>query len=388
MWLALGLFLFTAAFGLATRMHFWSMQWWLIGPLLAAIRARPKIENTRVLASADGLRVGGKLYPRAKFRSALLRREAGRTWVILRGKGLMESSNLDVEVESDEAADKLCAELALDAKNTTAEFSMMNRAPRTFQGVLMVGAGLMIVASVIGLAARVPLMPLALVSVFVAFMLIGIPLMIFAQRAKVVVGADGIVVKQAMKKSEFVSHAEVESVSASGAAVIVTRKHGEPIKLEVAGETARKKDAAERELHAQSIAWRIQKAREAFVALAGDVPQAALVLDRAGKTARAWLDDLRRAGAGANATFRGATLSREQLLRVVESTTAAARERLAAAVALHEGLTADEKPRIRVAAELCAEPALRERMVRVVDAPTDDELMAALEESESLKTSA
>ena len=48
------------------------------------------------------------------------------------------------------------------------------------------------------------------------------------------------------------------------------------------------------------------------------------------------------------------------------------------------GLTEDEKPRLRVAAERCAMPALGERLVRVADASSDEELAAALEEADRL----
>lgn len=388
MWIAIGALAIGAIGALVSHGHVWPVQWWVIGPIIAAIRARPKIENTNVLASSDGLRVGGKLYPRAKLTSALLRHEGSRTWVALRGKGLMESSSVDVEVANDEKADELCAALGLDAKSTTAEFAMFH-SPPAIRNALVVFTGMMIAAAAIGIAAQQALMPLFAFAAFAGVFALGLPLLYLARRARLLVGADGIVFKRGFEKREFVSHAEIADVSANGAEVVVARKHGKPLTLSVGGERARRtRDRSEHELQAQSVVWRIQKAREAFAALAGDVPQAALVLDRAGKTAREWLDELRRAGAGANATFRGAMLSREQLLRVVESTTAAARERLAAAVALHEGMTTEEKPRIRVAAELCAEPALRERMVRVVDAPSDDELIAALEESESLSASA
>ncbi len=143
----------------------------------------------------------------------------------------------------------------------------------------------------------------------------------------------------------------------------------------------KKQRLAEYTLQAQSIAWRIEKSREAWSALAGDAPQAALALDRGDKSAREWIEKLRGIGRGANATFRSAQVTREQLLRIVESTTAEARERLAALVALREGMSEEEKPRVRVAAERCAAPDLRERMVRVAFAPSDDEVAEALDAS-------
>jgi hypothetical protein len=46
-------------------------------------------------------------------------------------------------------------------------------------------------------------------------------------------------------------------------------------------------------------------------------------------------------------------------------------------------MTEDEKPRIRVAAERCVQPALGDRMVRVAFAP-DEELAAALDEADEI----
>ncbi len=44
-------------------------------------------------------------------------------------------------------------------------------------------------------------------------------------------------------------------------------------------------------------------------------------------------------------------------------------------------MSEEEKPRVRVAAERCAAPDLRERMVRVAFAPSDDEVAEALDAS-------
>ncbi len=184
---------------------------------------------------------------------------------------------------------------------------------------------------------------------------------------------------------KFFSHDEIESVDVTGRVVVIKPKHGEEVMLTVGthqGNTKHKK-MQELELQAQSIGWRIEKAREAYRALAGHVPDAAVALDRGARSPAEWLEQLRRVGDSATATFRSANLTREQLFAIVESTTALAKERVAALVALHAGLTEDEKPRIRVAADRCALPALGEKMVRVADTKTDEELLHALDEAES-----
>jgi hypothetical protein len=357
--------------------------WWVIGPIIAAIQKRPKVETLRVEATEEGVRFGEKLVPRAKLKSALLRREQDKTFVLLRGAGSWGAS-ADVEVKDDEEADRLCSALALDAKSTVAEFNVFGNVASKATGRMVVLAIAALIAAVAGatfaIASHHMLMPIVIIMALLFAMLIIVPAMVYSKQTKLRVGADGINVKSGFAKRQFVSHEDIEKVAAQGAQVIVTRKHGPQMVFDVAREVAKKKAAIEEtRRQAESIAWRIEKARQAYQALAGEAPQAALALDRGDKTVRDWIEQLRRVGQGANATFRDVGLTREQLLRVVESTSTAAKERLAAVVALREGLTEEEKPRIRVAADRCAEPAMRERMVRVAFAP-EEELIAALDE--------
>jgi hypothetical protein len=357
---------------------FGQMWWWVVGPIFAAIQARPKIEVLDVDASAEGIRVGAKSVPRAKLKSALLRREADKTFVLLRGKGL--GASVDVEVKSDEEADALCSALALDAKSTTAEFTLFRNVGQSryaLVGAAIVMAGIaFMTTSLHSHAARLAMLGatgLAFTGALVA--------LILSRNTKILVGADGIVVREGFNKKRYLAHDEIEGVSAEGLDVVIDLRRGEEMRFGVGSRNAKKKQRAELELQAKSIVWRIEKARDAYRALAGHAPDGALALDRGARTPAEWLDQLRRIGQGATATFRSANLTRDQLLAIVESTTALAKERLAALVALHAGLTEEEKPRVRVAADRCALPALRERMVRVADASSDEELLAALDEA-------
>jgi len=364
------------------------LPWWLIAPVLAAIRRRPKIRHAAIDASAEGLRIGGELLPREKLATALLRREHEKTFVILRGRRAFGAS-VDVEVASDADADRLCRALALDAESTTAEFTLFRQTAEARRRTsLLFAMGLVASVAVLTAAvlvafphgafpALVPLAPLVLVG-------LTLPLVYLNQHAKLRVGADGLAIREGLKSRVFVRHDEIDGVRASGASVVVARTSGGDLLYSTGGSDRDASHGAEWERRAQSIAWRIEKAREAYRAHASEAPQAALVLEQGGRTAREWHEQLRRVGAGAGATFRSAGLTREQLLSIVESTTAAATERVAAAAALRDGLTDEEKPRIRVAAERCAETAFGERMVRVAFAPSDEELESALEECASL----
>jgi hypothetical protein len=255
--------------------------WWLIGPIIAAIQRRPKVEQAKVEAFPDGIRVAGQLVPRAKLKSALLRREAERTFVLLRG-----GASIDVEVSDDEEADRLCSALALDAKSTTAEFTLF-RAASSRRMLLFVVLGMVAMGGAAGaLVFAHVLLPLFLMILMFGLVVVGLPLYLLMRRTKLLVGADGIVVREGFGRRRFYSHDEITKVTVTANTVLITRKHGDPVQCTVgSGGERNKKQLAELERQAQSIAWRIEKARDAYRALAGDAPQGALVLER-GTSAR------------------------------------------------------------------------------------------------------
>ena len=360
---------------------FGNLWWWVAGPIFAAIRARPKIDTFEVTADRAGIRFGAKTIPRERLNTALLRREADKTFVLLRGKG--PAATVDVRVKDDAEADALCDALGLDAKHATAEFSLHRGAVAMRRSAVFVMVAALAAAFFL-IKASAMLVPVAL-GLVAAIGVLGVPLLVMQHRAKLVVGADGIVVKEGLSKQRFIAHDEIESATSRAQVLRLTLKNGTVLDYNVGvSERNEERRRAESEMQAQSIVWRIRKAREAYDALAGNAPDAAAALDRGGRSAREWLDQLRRIGEGATATFRNAGLTRDQLLAIVESTTARAKERLAALVALHDGLTEDEKPRVRVAADRCVLPELRERMVRVADATNDEELVDALEETHEI----
>jgi hypothetical protein len=173
-------------------------------------------------------------------------------------------------------------------------------------------------------------------------------------------------------RRRFVPHADIVGVSAEDARVVIGRTNGTELRFEVPvykAEHGKPSPAAHDE--AAAIARRIRQAQRAHREGA-PVTDLSAALDRGARTTSEWLADLRKLGQGTVATFRTAPVSREQIFDVVTSTTATAKDRVAALVALRPSLRDDEKTRIRVATEHIAAPELRDQMIRVLD--EDDEL--------------
>ena len=340
----------------------------LPGPWLLA---RPHVARTRVVASREGLRLGERLIPRGRFTTALLRHEDGATFVALRGK-----TNVDVEVASNVEADALLQALELDAGSAAVEFPLSAPVPVPLVAVAMFAA----FGAIVYFAPRdSPIGLVALAGFFLAFTW-GVRLV---SRAVLRVGADGILVKRTLGRRRFLRHDEIRNVQADGDAVVVTPAHGQPLTFTVQGGRRGNESRRQDELRADeaaAIVRRISQARRAFDELGARAPDLAAALARGSRTTEEWMNELRRIGAGASGTFRTIGVARDQLFAVVESTTAAARDRLAAIVALRATLTEDEKPRIRVAAERCALPDLREKMLRIAETEDEGDLEEELQE--------
>jgi hypothetical protein len=197
---------------------------YLAGPLLAAVGRRLKVEQSRVVASAEGVRLNDTFVPRAKLKSALLRHESGKSWVLLRGVQGLSGNNVDVEVKSDEEADRLCAALGLDAKSTTAEFLLFRPMFET-QGLfplLFVAMTFLAATGIVLGHALFPVLMLAAVLLLAA----ALPLLTLLRRVKLVAGADGIVLKQGLSKPRFIPHASLAGASADGQSVKLAMTDG------------------------------------------------------------------------------------------------------------------------------------------------------------------
>ena len=195
--------------------------------------------------------------------------------------------------------------------------------------------------------------------------------------AKLVVGADGIVIDRLLR-DEFVSFADLASTTMKHDRVTLTRNDGTRARAR-----ARHLD----EVQQAELRARIDAATAAFHRGEGE-PEALSQLDRGGRAIDAWRASL-RVLLDRQSSYRETPLTREQLLAVLESPAAPAERRLAAAVSLSAAGGAEIATKIRVAAEACARPQVRIALAAVADGDVDDAAIeAAIAEDEASKSRA
>lgn len=120
----------------------------------------------------------------------------------------------------------------------------------------------------------------------------------------------------------------------------------------------------------------VERVREALAAYGEAAPRVdpLAVLARDGRSVAAWRESLRGL-VDAMGDYRQASLDRARLEAVLADPATSAEFRIAAALALS---SSDEgRSRVRVAAEVGAEPAEREALARIAEGATDDEAVEA-----------
>lgn len=340
---------------------------------ILALMTPAREREAEVEASADGLRIDGRLVPRSELVSAVLHHEGSRTFVAFRGQ-----RGIDVEVPNNIEGDAMIRTLGLDAAHAVIEFALFSEAK--FGPKALALAATILATLLFTLIAH----SFAGVAVFMVLGVVALVAAMLSTRTRLGVGADGITIRRTFATPRFIPHDAITRVSSSGETVNIETTSGT---LRMALPPARPQDTPEqrdeRTDQAANVVRRIEQARQAHRDLGGDVPELAAVLDRKQRATRDWREDLERIGRGATAAYREIGATREQLLALIESTTATTRERIAAIVALKRTLSEEEKPRIRIAADRCVAPELGARMVRVLDTDDDDVLDEALDTSEN-----
>jgi hypothetical protein len=190
--------------------------------------------------------------------------------------------------------------------------------------------------------------------------------------ASLIVGADGIVIDRPFRDS-FIPFAQLDSVTMTNDRVTALLRDGTRLHAR-----ARHLSTVQR----GELRVRLDAAQAAFHRGEGEAPALAQ-LDRGGRAIAAWRAALRELPSRPS-SYREATLTREQLLAVLESPAAPAERRLAAAVSLSAAGEAEIAARIRVAAEACARPQVRIALAGVADGDVDDAAIeAAIAEDEA-----
>ncbi|APR82278.1 Hypothetical protein A7982_07627 [Minicystis rosea] len=183
--------------------------------------------------------------------------------------------------------------------------------------------------------------------------------------ARVVIGADGVVVRQRFRRW-FHRHEEIADIEgdAGYTALWLRLKKGRAVRLRTRHLSTDQQGELTLRLADARRAWQL-----------GDAGNAALAaLDRGGRTIAAWRAALAAVQSRRDA-YRGREITRDDLLGVLESPAAPVERRVAAALALANDEAA--RPRIRIAAEASADTRVRVALHKAAEGSLDDD---ALEE--------
>lgn len=308
----------------------------------ALVRGRsPKTGDVEV--SKAGVSVdGAPRIPRERIASATFTPAVGSRPTSVRFVGRNDAELGWIAVPDHAEASRVLGELGLGPEQTSAQFYALARrgSPSfwAFMGVILVALGMAVVAALtaipaIGFAAILPVLAGSA----------------YLMPARIAVGADGLLYRMRLG-SRFFPWSEVESLSPTGRGVAVVLKSGERCEIPTAGRA----EMREYELLAQaSLLARAAEARDAFHR--GVVPDAGARVARLGRTKEKWVAALRdREG-----SFRDAPLRTDDLWKVLESPAASATARAGAAAVIATEATEEDRARLRIAADVCAEPRLR-----------------------------
>jgi hypothetical protein len=335
----------------------------------------PVIEAVPVRADANGVLVGALYVPRAEIRAGFVRPSL-TPQVKLRRRW---ATPIELQVGSTEEARSILRVLGLDVSQTVAEFRTLSRAVAKRRYIAaIVGVLIGMYGGFVSAFARGHGGATGAVLGLGFFVAIASMITLFVMPTKLSVGADGIVLRWFFR-DRFISYGDVAHVERYEKGVGRSRHVGLSVALrsgeEVLIPTGHAKWGDE---ELSIIGERIRQAMETF--RSGDAAADAAMLRRGARRPAEWVAALRAIGAGANADMRTAPLPRERLFRIVESPTAPAAERAAAAVALGGELDDETRGRLRVAADASASPKLRVVLTAAASGASEAELEAALSE--------
>jgi hypothetical protein len=348
--------------------------------LVYVVKRRPRaiVEPIHVRADRHALTLGAETLPRATLREGLIvpaQRDRGPQ-VELRRKG-SSAAPIRLAIQDREQGRRLLHALGFDASQTTASFralSMVLSRPRyTFLAIalFMVCLGLFAGTVAASVAANLP----ALIALGAVPFVLGYAGLLgaFLTPSALSTGTDGLMVKWLWWK-RFVPYRDILSVARFETGWGSSNRKGLTLLLH-SGEQVRVPVSQDDEAVA-IVDERIQEAMESY--RRHDTEGDATMLRRNGREIAAWITTLRSLGAGSNADLRTAPLPRERLFRIVESPTAEAGDRAAAAVALGTDLDQEGRARLASAAAATAAPRLRIAIEKAAESADEEALREAL----------
>lgn len=129
----------------------------------------------------------------------------------------------------------------------------------------------------------------------------------------------------------------------------------------------------------RALATHLERAFERWKRVAGSGADVPALLARGAQSGAQWLSALDALRGGGRANYRVAAVDDATLRDLARDPAAAPDVRVGAAVALVRAGGDERRAAVRIAAEACAEPALREVLMTVAEADDDGALAAALE---------
>lgn len=198
-----------------------------------------------------------------------------------------------------------------------------------------------------------------------------ISLLLGVLRGRIIVGTDGFTTRWLFRQ-RFTAYRDVDGIVP-----------GAVVRVNIAGRRAKRLHPietpnTEEERHAEANAL-CKHLQEALVrsrqVSAADVPA---LVRRGERSTEEWLRGLDELARGGNPGYRVSAVSPELLATVARDPSAASDTRLGAATALIRGGNEAQRAHVRIAAEACAEPELREALLAMSDARDDESTHTAL----------
>jgi hypothetical protein len=317
--------------------------------LAVALRANPwpRLVRVRTHASRHGLFISGRAIPRPLIESAVLvpSEGEGTPYVRVVARGMLP---IEIGVATPDDGRTFLHALGFDVSQCASEFSA------TSLGGVLVTTWCLVPLLALPVLFDRAVTPFAIASV------VALVLAAALFPTKVSVATDGVSIRR-FGRARFISSSDIEWVETARGAILQLRS-GEKVRVPIGTNGMGQRDGS------KEIAAFVERVEQAIAAhrVSASEPSPGS-LERAGRSAAAWMDALRRVGAGANATMRTAPASPEQLVRVVESPASRPIDRAAAAVALQTSEDVVAKARVRSVASAVANATLREALEAAAD---------------------